>query len=112
MLKSLKHSVTFACVLLLAAVLAQPAQADGVAGSSIFAPAAHPLGVSMQGWSERWWQWTMSAPYATNPNLAGANCAVGQPDDGVWYLGNVGTAVHAGSLVTSERYASSLFSAS
>jgi hypothetical protein len=101
-LRSFKHSVTFACVLLLAGALAQPAQADTATGSPVFTPAAHPLGVSMQGWSERWWQWTMSAPWDTNPNLdpTGANCAVGQPDSGVWYLGNVGTAIDVSRTCT------------
>jgi len=38
-------------------------------------------------WSARWWQWLMSIPEATNPNLdtTGANCAEGQAGP-VWFL--------------------------
>lgn len=43
-------------------------------------------------WSARWWQWLLSIPEATNPNLdeTGADCAQGQTGD-VWFLaGNFG----------------------
>ena len=38
-------------------------------------------------WSARWWQWVLSIPAATNPNLdlTGANCDEGQAGP-VWFL--------------------------
>ena len=38
-------------------------------------------------WSSRWWQWLLSIPAATNPNLdpTGANCGEGQAGP-VWFL--------------------------
>lgn len=44
-------------------------------------------GASYGEWSARWWQWLLSIPAKTNPNLdpTGANCALGQHDD-VWFL--------------------------
>jgi hypothetical protein len=46
-----------------------------------------PYGNTYGEWSARWWQWVMSTPAATNPNLdsTGANCAVGQVGP-VWFL--------------------------
>ena len=38
-------------------------------------------------WSAQWWQWVLSIPAATNPNLdtTGANCGMGQAGP-VWFL--------------------------
>ena len=50
-------------------------------------------------WSARWWQWLVSIPAATNPNLdtTGANCALGQTGP-VWFLaGSFGDKVYTRS---------------
>jgi hypothetical protein len=46
-----------------------------------------PHGLSYGEWSARWWQWILSIPAETNPNLdtTGENCGEGQSGH-VWYL--------------------------
>jgi hypothetical protein len=53
----------------------------------VFTPSVHPYGASMVTWSERWWQWLLETPAATNPFLdpTGAECAVAQQGK-AWYL--------------------------
>ncbi|HET6984409.1 MAG TPA: hypothetical protein VFI53_19855 [Myxococcaceae bacterium] len=54
-------------------------------------PDSRPFGTSMERWSERLWQWIFSVPADHNPmlDLTGADCAVAQPDDKVWFLPSV-----------------------
>jgi hypothetical protein len=54
-------------------------------------PDSRPFGTSMERWSERLWQWIFSVPADHNPmlDLTGADCAVAQPDDRVWFLPSV-----------------------
>jgi hypothetical protein len=48
---------------------------------------ANAYGNTYGEWSARWWQWLLSIPQATNPNLdtTGANCAQKQAGP-VWFL--------------------------
>jgi hypothetical protein len=48
---------------------------------------SNAYGNSYGEWSARWWQWVLSVPEATNPNLdtTGANCAQAQAGQ-VWFL--------------------------
>lgn len=45
------------------------------------------FGLSYGDWSARWWEWLLSIPAATNPNLSTGrvDCSVGQAGD-VWFL--------------------------
>jgi hypothetical protein len=53
----------------------------------VFKPNSNSYGNTYGEWSARWWQWVLSIPEATNPNLdpTGANCAEGQAGQ-VWFL--------------------------
>jgi hypothetical protein len=35
----------------------------------LFERDSRPFGVSMESWTERWWNWVYSVPFATNPNF-------------------------------------------
>jgi hypothetical protein len=55
-------------------------------------PGIHPIGSKPYGlsygeWSAKWWQWILSIPAASNPNLdnTGTHCAEGQSGH-VWFL--------------------------
>ena len=63
-----------------------PALADDP-NPGILPPNSKPHGNSYAEWSARWWQWLVSIPAATNPNLdaTGANCDKGQSGS-VWSL--------------------------
>ena len=55
------------------------------ASAAIISPVAiQSFGATYGEWSARWWQWLLSIPTATNPNLGG-DCGQGQDDD-VWFL--------------------------
>jgi len=59
------------------------------ASAAISPVAIQSFGATYGEWSARWWQWLLSIPTATNPNLGG-DCGQGQDDD-VWFLpGNFG----------------------
>jgi hypothetical protein len=46
---------------------------------ALFEKDARPFGASMETWAERWWDWAMSTPLATNPNLDPAgDCGANQ----------------------------------
>ena len=55
--------------------------------SQVVQPNADEFGNSYGEWSARWWQWLVSIPAATNPNLtSGAvDCTLGQSGT-VWFL--------------------------
>jgi hypothetical protein len=70
-----------------------------IAGTTLVVPSAsganvevvprdsNAYGNTYSEWSARWWQWVLSIPAATNPNLdtTGANCGEGQSGQ-VWFL--------------------------
>jgi hypothetical protein len=73
---------------LLVSVMLTVAQAgSGNPNPRVFPPNSHPYGNTYGEWSARWWQWALSIPAATNPNLdtTGANCAEEQSGQ-VWFL--------------------------
>jgi hypothetical protein len=61
---------------------------QSLGNSQVVQPNAIEFGNSYGEWSARWWQWLVSIPAATNPNLtSGAvDCTLGQSGQ-VWFLG-------------------------
>src|SRR5215475_12176455 len=51
-------------------------------------PPVQPHRISFSAWAALWWQWAVGTPAANNPVLdtTGANCAVNQPQPGVFLL--------------------------
>jgi hypothetical protein len=71
----------------------------------VLPPHSNPYGNTYGEWSARWWQWLLSIPAATNPNLdtTGANCAEGQGGQ-VWFLaGTFGGSVIRACTVPAGR---------
>ncbi len=60
---------------------------QSLGNSQVVQPNTDEFGNSYGEWSARWWQWLVSIPAATNPNLdaTGADCALGQTGP-VWFL--------------------------
>lgn len=56
--------------------------------SVLFPKTAHPYGASLVTWAEREAQWVYGLPLEHNPLIdqTGADCAVGQVDEHVWFL--------------------------
>jgi hypothetical protein len=85
------HSVVAISVvvvgLLVTGMLSIAQAGSGNPNPRIFPPNSHPYGNTYGEWSARWWQWALSIPAATNPNLdpTGENCAEGQSGQ-VWFL--------------------------
>jgi hypothetical protein len=74
-------------------ILTVSARADGVlaqalGNSQVVLPNTEEVGNSYGEWSARWWQWLVSIPAATNPNLTSGpvDCTLGQSGQ-VWFLG-------------------------
>jgi hypothetical protein len=72
---------------LLGGAPAPDARAQGNPNRLVFPRDSSPYGNTYGEWTAQWWQWLMSIPSATNPNLdtTGANCGVGQSGP-VWFL--------------------------
>jgi|SRR5215831_1792855 len=66
---------------------ANAALGQSLGNSQTVQPNSVEFGNTYGEWSARWWQWLVSIPAATNPNLdtTGANCAQGQSGP-VWFL--------------------------
>ena len=62
--------------------------AQSLGNPGILPPNSHAFGRSYAEWSAAWWQWLLSIPAASNPNLANGNidCGLGQTGK-VWFLG-------------------------
>ena len=77
----------------------------GPAVAQVLPPDSNAYGNTYGEWSARWWQWVLSIPEATNPNLdpTGAHCAEGQAGP-VWFLAGTfgGSAIRA-CTVPAER---------
>jgi hypothetical protein len=76
--------------------IAQPSAQSS--GFTVFAPNSKPYGLTIGEWSARWWEWVLSIPPGSNPQLDGIagkasnsdHCDQGQQDP-VWFLaGNYG----------------------
>jgi hypothetical protein len=63
------------------------ASAQNLGNPGVLPPNTNAFGRSYGEWSAAWWQWLLSIPEATNPNLdtTGAHCAEGQSGQ-VWFL--------------------------
>ena len=61
---------------------------QSLGNSQVVQPNTDEFGNSYGEWSARWWQWLVSIPAATNPNLTPGNvdCTLGQSGQ-VWFLG-------------------------
>jgi hypothetical protein len=72
---------------LIVAPPAARARAEGNPNRLVFPRDSSPYGNTYGEWTAQWWQWLVSIPEATNPNLdtTGANCGVGQSGP-VWFL--------------------------
>lgn len=68
---------------------------------TLFAPRAHPYGLSMETWSEIFWDWLYAIPADRNPMLdtTGADCGVAQFGP-VWFLPTV---IDPGGLASFTR---------
>jgi hypothetical protein len=68
------------------------ALSHGNPNPALFPEDSHPYGHSMERWGELMWSFIYKIPMAQNPLLdpTGADCAVGQDEDGpVWFLPSV-----------------------
>ena len=76
-------TVVFVGLMLAGAILVSPAASS----AAQVIPRSSAFGNTYGEWSARWWQWLLSIPAATNPNLdpTGANCGEGQTGQ-VWFL--------------------------
>jgi hypothetical protein len=83
-MKSRTKYVLVAVFALLLVVVGQTAGPLTVTASAADVIAVQSFGASYGEWSARWWQWLLSIPAATNPNLGG-DPTQGQVDD-VWFL--------------------------
>jgi hypothetical protein len=72
----------FTLLLMVVGQMAGPLTATASAANVI--PVGETYGATYGEWSARWWQWLLSFPKATNPNLGG-DPTQGQYDD-VWFL--------------------------
>ena len=61
--------------------------ATASAQSFIAQPETHPLGLTYQQWSAKWWQWAWHIPFDSNPifDTTGASCGIDQSGP-VWFL--------------------------
>jgi hypothetical protein len=68
-------------------ITADPALADDLGNPGVIPPDSNEFGNPYGEWSARWWQWLLSIPEATNPNLTTGNvhCELGQSGQ-VWFL--------------------------
>lgn len=85
------------------APLVTTARADFGPGDMSRAPFVQneSFGLGYGDWSARWWEWLLSIPAATNPNIATGkmDCSVGQAGD-VWFLaGSFGATVQRSCAV-------------
>src|ERR1700737_919909 len=64
------------------------ALADSDGKFEVVQPNSVEFGNTYGEWSARWWQWLVSIPAATNPNLTSGtvDCTLGQSGQ-VWFLG-------------------------
>jgi hypothetical protein len=67
---------------------ADVALAQALGNSQVVQPNSNEFGNTYGEWSARWWQWLVSIPAATNPNLTSGivDCTLGQSGQ-VWFLG-------------------------
>jgi hypothetical protein len=84
----MKHSIA---ALVLASALVAAGSAQGAAGpgprESVMAPSSHPLGLSHEQWSAKWWQWLLSQPLEGHPGTVTEQFNVASGQSGpVWYL--------------------------
>jgi hypothetical protein len=68
-------------------ITADLALADDLGNPGVVPPDSNEFGNPYGEWSARWWQWLLSIPEATNPNLTTGtvDCALGQSGQ-VWFL--------------------------
>jgi hypothetical protein len=81
-------SLISAAALVVSSIGMASVQAADSDHSLVYGPHSHPYGVSLQGWTETFWQRVMSVPLDKNPlaDPTGADCAQGQPHSEVWFL--------------------------
>jgi len=54
--------------------------------ADVFAPNAHPFGLTYAEWSAEWWTWALRNGDASFSDTTGANCGQGQTGGRVWFL--------------------------
>lgn len=87
-MKSLFRNATLSLCAI--AVLSSPlafAQPNENPNPGVHPPDSRPYGSTYAEWGAKWWQWLLSVPAATNPNLdlTGLDCSKGQTGQ-VWFL--------------------------
>src|SRR5260370_17142534 len=85
--KKCRRTVRIAGLILGLLIAADFALADELGNPGVVPPDSNEFGNPYGEWSARWWQWLLSIPEATNPNLhpTGANFAQAQTRL-VWFL--------------------------
>jgi hypothetical protein len=83
----LKKAVAIAGLLLGVFLAADDVSAQNLGNPGILPLNSNAFGRSYGEWSAAWWQWLLSIPNATNPNLATGtvDCTLGQTGH-VWFL--------------------------
>jgi hypothetical protein len=80
---------TLALSILPVAAPGQSANAQNFGNPGVVPPSVNEFGNPYGEWTARWWQWLLSIPAATNPNIpfdtTGAHCAEAQTGQ-VWFL--------------------------
>jgi hypothetical protein len=85
----LRRTVAIAGLILGISLGVGSASAQSLGNSQVVQPNSSEFGNTYGEWSARWWQWLVSIPAATNPNLTSGNvdCTLGQSGQ-VWFLGD------------------------
>jgi hypothetical protein len=84
----LRHTIGPVGLLLGLLTGANVALGQSLGNSQVVPPDSVEFGNTYGEWSARWWQWLVSIPAATNPNLTSGmvDCTLGQSGP-VWFLG-------------------------
>jgi hypothetical protein len=85
--RKLAYAIGQAAILLALLIGANTARSDDQGNLGVVPPNSNEFGNPYGEWSARWWQWLLSIPEATNPNLGEGNvdCALAQTGP-VWFL--------------------------
>ena len=82
-----RRTVAIAGLVLGISIAAGSASAENFGNPGVLPPDLNAFGRSYAEWSAAWWQWLVSIPNASNPNLATGtvDCTLGQSGH-VWFL--------------------------
>jgi hypothetical protein len=86
--RSLRHAIGLVGLLFGLLTGIDIALGQALGNSQVVQPNSNEFGNTYGEWSARWWQWLVSIPAATNPNITSGkvDCTLGQSGQ-VWFLG-------------------------